>query len=183
MLLVMFFLVGNIFPYGGDIRFADAENSVACLPSKIWAPFFANPTRGICFYDAGKFGRSPRWTRTHEHVDVIGGAADDQRGPVHLSNNATEIGEQFRSKFRFDQRVAFASAEDKIEKDVAARMRHLSSAPPGLALCRRPAHGLRRGLRSEEHTSELQSRLHLVCRLLLEKKKQEWRSSRSQAAI
>src|SRR2546422_7019242 len=28
-----------------------------------------------------------------------------------------------------------------------------------------------RGGRSEEHTSELQSRLHLVCRLLLEKKK------------
>src|SRR2546429_5471835 len=28
----------------------------------------------------------------------------------------------------------------------------------------------RRGVRSEEHTSELQSRLHLVCRLLLEKK-------------
>src|SRR2546422_2245116 len=27
------------------------------------------------------------------------------------------------------------------------------------------------GARSEEHTSELQSRLHLVCRLLLEKKK------------
>src|SRR5205809_6549308 len=27
-----------------------------------------------------------------------------------------------------------------------------------------------RGGRSEEHTSELQSRLHLVCRLLLEKK-------------
>src|SRR2546429_7126015 len=31
--------------------------------------------------------------------------------------------------------------------------------------------GLMIGLRSEEHTSELQSRLHLVCRLLLEKKK------------
>src|SRR2546422_10254052 len=29
----------------------------------------------------------------------------------------------------------------------------------------------RLGGRSEEHTSELQSRLHLVCRLLLEKKK------------
>src|SRR2546429_7128593 len=29
----------------------------------------------------------------------------------------------------------------------------------------------RHGRRSEEHTSELQSRLHLVCRLLLEKKK------------
>src|SRR2546422_3015183 len=31
---------------------------------------------------------------------------------------------------------------------------------------------LRAAERSEEHTSELQSRLHLVCRLLLEKKKQ-----------
>src|SRR2546422_6656462 len=29
------------------------------------------------------------------------------------------------------------------------------------------------GPRSEEHTSELQSRLHLVCRLLLEKKKKK----------
>src|SRR5687768_15139456 len=36
-----------------------------------------------------------------------------------------------------------------------------------------PVRGLRiaRMIRSEEHTSELQSRLHLVCRLLLEKKK------------
>src|SRR2546429_1769066 len=30
---------------------------------------------------------------------------------------------------------------------------------------------VQRRMRSEEHTSELQSRLHLVCRLLLEKKK------------
>src|SRR2546422_3455693 len=48
---------------------------------------------------------------------------------------------------------------------------------------RRPGDGPQRGARghltvgrhreerSEEHTSELQSRLHLVCRLLLEKKK------------
>src|SRR2546422_6057858 len=38
-----------------------------------------------------------------------------------------------------------------------------------------PRHGVpsqsARTVRSEEHTSELQSRLHLVCRLLLEKKK------------
>src|SRR5256884_5680161 len=32
------------------------------------------------------------------------------------------------------------------------------------------AFGINTRLRSEEHTSELQSRLHLVCRLLLEKK-------------
>src|SRR3712207_9015701 len=34
------------------------------------------------------------------------------------------------------------------------------------------SHGARRG-RSEEHTSELQSRQYLVCRLLLEKKKKD----------
>src|SRR2546429_1586990 len=42
---------------------------------------------------------------------------------------------------------------------------------PNLAiLLRHPLIELAR-MRSEEHTSELQSRLHLVCRLLLEKKK------------
>src|SRR2546429_5288849 len=35
---------------------------------------------------------------------------------------------------------------------------------------RRIGNSSRAGSRSEEHTSELQSRLHLVCRLLLEKK-------------
>src|SRR3712207_8647032 len=41
--------------------------------------------------------------------------------------------------------------------------------PPRL---RPPLHGrLGAGARSEEHTSELQSRQYLVCRLLLEKKK------------
>src|SRR2546422_5582211 len=33
--------------------------------------------------------------------------------------------------------------------------------------------------RSEEHTSELQSRLHLVCRLLLEKKNHEHNASQT----
>src|SRR2546422_7810583 len=38
----------------------------------------------------------------------------------------------------------------------------------------------RHELRSEEHTSELQSRLHLVCRLLLEKKKHEQKEDEGQ---
>src|SRR2546422_7964976 len=41
------------------------------------------------------------------------------------------------------------------------------NAPFRESVCRYPWHRER----SEEHTSELQSRLHLVCRLLLEKKK------------
>src|SRR2546422_6733552 len=50
--------------------------------------------------------------------------------------------------------------------------------------CREVRRAPRDGLRSEEHTSELQSRLHLVCRLLLEKKKKEsvrWIPARAQA--
>src|SRR2546422_7428626 len=49
------------------------------------------------------------------------------------------------------------------------------------AECRaRDGHGIHAlgPVRSEEHTSELQSRLHLVCRLLLEKKKAPWSKSR-----
>src|SRR2546422_8319154 len=37
--------------------------------------------------------------------------------------------------------------------------------------------------RSEEHTSELQSRLHLVCRLLLEKKKTHQSTTRGRPRI
>src|SRR2546422_7206822 len=37
--------------------------------------------------------------------------------------------------------------------------------------------------RSEEHTSELQSRLHLVCRLLLEKKKKHNTTTRRATAL
>src|SRR2546422_7565977 len=37
--------------------------------------------------------------------------------------------------------------------------------------------------RSEEHTSELQSRLHLVCRLLLEKKKEETRTTEAELTL
>src|SRR3712207_8763004 len=44
-----------------------------------------------------------------------------------------------------------------------------ASRPPR----RRSATAPRRSRRSEEHTSELQSRQYLVCRLLLEKKKTE----------
>src|SRR2546422_4479105 len=40
-----------------------------------------------------------------------------------------------------------------------------------------------RGVRSEEHTSELQSRLHLVCRLLLEKKKTQGEATEVRAAL
>src|SRR2546422_3044719 len=55
--------------------------------------------------------------------------------------------------------------------------RSRTRAPAALSAARTPAGPTAAGSaspatpRSEEHTSELQSRLHLVCRLLLEKKK------------
>src|SRR2546421_7563669 len=44
-----------------------------------------------------------------------------------------------------------------------------------VALLPQSVHGSRQHLRSEEHTSELQSRSDLVCRLLLEKKKKKYK--------
>src|SRR5687768_17710729 len=51
-----------------------------------------------------------------------------------------------------------------------AELVDVAEAAPLLILGARRVHADAGG-RSEEHTSELQSRLHLVCRLLLEKKK------------
>src|SRR5256884_2595872 len=48
---------------------------------------------------------------------------------------------------------------------------HDAGLPVARLLLERGADLSVRAKRSEEHTSELQSRLHLVCRLLLEKKK------------
>src|SRR2546422_3524563 len=65
-------------------------------------------------------------------------------------------------------------------KGVLARRRGRSrrrGRGPGGDAARARTPGARRArrvrTRSEEHTSELQSRLHLVCRLLLEKKKKK----------
>src|SRR5574338_1695868 len=52
------------------------------------------------------------------------------------------------------------------------------SASQGVFICPREA-----GARSEEHTSELQSPWHLVCRLLLEKKKEERRLDEAPAPL
>src|SRR5438876_8303349 len=56
---------------------------------------------------------------------------------------------------------AVRSHRPRVGDAVAARTRAATSRP----------HRVTRCARSEEHTSELQSPVHLVCRLLLEKKK------------
>src|SRR2546429_7261069 len=67
---------------------------------------------------------------------------------------------------------------DRVPDEPGAEMQHDTSTyriRPGdrLTLVIASLLYLRYSKRSEEHTSELQSRLHLVCRLLLEKKKED----------
>src|SRR2546422_2144178 len=66
-------------------------------------------------------------------------------------------------------------ASDPLNRVLSCRSNHvLRLATTRQLHCSMPAaHGLGLVHRSEEHTSELQSRLHLVCRLLLEKKKKK----------
>src|SRR2546422_5850807 len=59
--------------------------------------------------------------------------------------------------------------------DAAPDLERLAPVELSIVCFRYVPPGLRN--RSEEHTSELQSRLHLVCRLLLEKKKNTKRKS------
>src|SRR5437764_1708220 len=84
---------------------------------------------------------------------------------LHLHSFPTRRSSDLRPKFITFSQSAFGS--------VLRAIRH-SSRPriilPELRHCEAPP---RRNLRSEEHTSELQSPMYLVCRLLLEKKKKE----------
>src|SRR2546422_4322662 len=82
----------------------------------------------------------------------------------------------------FPYTTLFRSSTTPAAATAQAAPRRVHQAARGAA-SKRPASGITvmnqaamttsvaRQRRSEEHTSELQSRLHLVCRLLLEKKK------------
>src|SRR3712207_7804785 len=68
-------------------------------------------------------------------------------------------------RYPHGRRKAHPTRRPGRERD-PARVLLLRRRCPGL-----PPQGIRGVYRSEEHTSELQSRQYLVCRLLLEKKK------------
>src|SRR5690625_6656289 len=75
------------------------------------------------------------------------------KNPGHLRSPVVSCRPGIRSRSRFHQQVASETQPCAIRKKC---------------------------WRSEEHTSELQSRGHLVCRLLLEKKKKETKYQRKQ---
>src|SRR2546429_6386788 len=75
----------------------------------------------------------------------------------------------YTTLFRSPVGAGFPAAPERAPEDRAGGDDHGGVRPLGAARGRDG--GCRGSGRSEEHTSELQSRLHLVCRLLLEKKK------------
>src|SRR3712207_7521245 len=79
-----------------------------------------------------------------------------------LFRSGAEHGSEFRRVVLFDEAPRPQGVQDLIDArpDRGVERR----------CCRARLHGGAQG-RSEEHTSELQSRQYLVCRLLLEKKK------------
>src|SRR5690606_39280469 len=84
--------------------------------------------------------------------------------PTRRSSDLTSEGKGLRPRARLPSRAERRSAV------AAASTPHIRHGGPETDPATRPHHEQRR---SEEHTSELQSRENLVCRLLLEKKKGE----------
>src|SRR5439155_7869822 len=77
-----------------------------------------------------------------------------------------------RSQAAFRLFCVWGSAASRLACEIAWSQPHVTSLPERHVRKRnRCAQRFRFLTRSEEHTSELQSRGHLVCRLLLEKKK------------
>src|SRR2546422_7976296 len=72
---------------------------------------------------------------------------------------------------------------DAVFGEGECRNRAVREAREVFLLLRFAAEHLERLGRSEEHTSELQSRLHLVCRLLLEQKKDKERTTHSTSQL
>src|SRR2546422_1634711 len=112
------------------------------------------------------FGAIPRNEKAH-HFNV----RNRRRLQANQVGTALAICDDYISVFDVDvadfrrQAQLFAVSRRRQEPPHGALQRGLwNGQRPEL-----PTRGLK--TRSEEHTSELQSRLHLVCRLLLEKKK------------
>src|SRR6266568_3256846 len=99
-------------------------------------------------------------------------ARDVTSSPSRASSSSTRTSASCRSRRRSAAMAGLEVADQALESQPIAlgtepghhphrHVREQRAAPLRLA---------RKDVRSEEHTSELQSQFHLVCRLLLEKK-------------
>src|SRR2546430_17524267 len=112
MLLVMGFLSRNILRYRSNVRFADAEYAISGLPGELSVSFFVYPSRRVCFDYACDLRRRVSRANPRQHVNVIGGAIDDEGRSPPFTKYSAEISEKKRTKFGSDQWVAALCAGD-----------------------------------------------------------------------
>src|SRR5438552_6202013 len=149
--------VFNAESYSLVCRFPSASEATACavssrLPRVGWA-------RGV-------------------HRTAVGDGAPEGHLRVHRPRRALRTSATARACAAAPGTAARCAADPSPGRRRGTRPRPCAPGPRARA-ARVPAPDLRarRGPRSEEHTSELQSPDHLVCRLLLEKKKKRHKAS------
>src|SRR2546422_816587 len=126
-------------------RAAGPATGAAALQARLLADFRSSVQLGPCLEGFGRCQRDMRGRRV-----VVGGAASFPIGRRSASAEAAKCA------------LASGCAEARAMIDALLTCGEVDNP------CSRAVAST--GSRSEEHTSELQSRLHLVCRLLLEKK-------------
>src|SRR5690606_8135428 len=115
-------------------------------------------------------------------------AADEDDDVVHLADRVAERVEHGRARQPADEDPVGRGPAHRCAAHVGKPMSNGPAPPGGGSVAATVPTGENRAMsfmssrggvpptpRSEEHTSELQSRENLVCRLLLEKKKTQWR--------
>src|SRR5439155_17648178 len=114
--------------------------------------------------------------KSNEYANLIGGSRYEpqEENPMLGFRGASRyVDESFRPCFELECQALKRVRETMGLTNVEVMVPFVRSVEEARQVTQLLAqNGLRRG-RSEEHTSELQSRGHLVCRLLLEKKKKE----------
>src|SRR2546422_6865507 len=129
-------------------------------------------------HPARSWHRPPRGDRPVRHAQLV----EQERERVRLTGNLLVERRAESVPFRAGpQEYRKSRARGRLEP--SRHLARVGRVHPAVVLpCAKEDGGIlhavpdvmeRRIRRSEEHTSELQSRLHLVCRLLLEKKKKQ----------
>src|SRR5437868_8254095 len=137
------------------------------------APF---PTRSESEYDTFGVGHSSTSISAALGMAVAAARAGDSRRVVAvIGDGAMTAGMAFEAlnhagSLPADLLVILNDNDMSISENVGALSNHFARALSGRVYAHLREGG-KKVLRSEEHTSELQSRFDLVCRLLLEKKK------------
>src|SRR2546427_11870312 len=99
MLLVIGFLSRNILRDRSNVRFADAEYAISGLPGELNVSFFVYPSRRVCFDYACDLRRRVSRANPRQHVNVIGGAIDDDGRFAPFTKYGAEIGGKTGTNF------------------------------------------------------------------------------------